>query len=344
VVVRGLNNPRQLSLANDGSLLVAEAGRGGDMCIPVGNGETCLGTTGAISRVRFPAFKRNTDPVRIVTGLLSGAGRNGASATGSNGVGAGSFGRIYVPMVDAPKAALPPELDASTFGMLLRARAYGTTRIVADVAGYESDHDPDGQGAETNPYAVLVLRDRILIADAGGNDIVQLHNGRLSTFAVLPNIQDGSCAGLPNGNGTTGCDAVPTSLAVDRNGDIYVGAFSTLGNLGTARVFKLGACTGEIEAVYTGLSTVTGVAIGRDGSIFASQLVTAFGPNGPDFTSGKVTRIRPDGTRTDTAVPAPAGLAVAGSHLYVAAWSIAPASGLGLPDTDSSGQVWRLRI
>jgi hypothetical protein len=37
-------------------------------------------------------------------------------------------------------------------------------------------------------------------------------------------------------------------------------------------------------------------------------------------------------------------MAVAGHNMYVAAWSTSPAGGLGVPGTDSSGQVWRLRI
>jgi hypothetical protein len=100
--------------------------------------------------------------------------------------------------------------------------------------------------------------------------------------------------------------------------------------------------TGHILRQITGLTAVDGVAVGPDGSVYASQLFTQFGSAGPDFATGMVTRIRPDGTRTDTPVPAPAGLAIIGHNLYVSAWTASPATGVGVPD--SGGQVWRLRI
>jgi sugar lactone lactonase YvrE len=149
---------------------------------------------------------------------------------------------------------------------------------------------------------------------------------------VLPNIQDGICAGRPNDNGTTGCDPVPTGLALDRHGFLYVSALSNL-SPNTGRVYKLNSRTGAIVATYPNLTGVTGVAVDRAGNIYASQV----------FLS-KVTKIAPGGERTDISVPFPAGLAVVGNHLYVSAYSTAPAGGLGLPDVDSSGQIWRYRI
>jgi hypothetical protein len=44
-------------------------------------------------------------------------------------------------------------------------------------------------------------------------------------------------------------------------------------------------------------------------------------------------------------VPFPAGVAVDNSNnVYVAAFAIAPDSGLGIPGIDTSGQIWRLRF
>ena len=56
-------------------------------------------------------------------------------------------------------------------------------------------------------------------------------------------------------------------------------------------------------------------------------------------------KIAADGTRTSKTVPFPAGLAVDKfNNVYVAAYSTSPDTGLGIPDTDSSGQIWRLRF
>lgn len=338
VVVRGLNNPRQIDLTALGTLLIAEAGRGGDQCVEAPGGETssitCLGYTGSVSWVPLPSLTRNSSPVRIVTGLLSGANPQGGSATGSQAVSARTIDEIFIGMVDAPHGVtLPAGLDTANYGKLLRSRWFGTPRVAADVAAYELANDPDGQLYESNPYAVLALPGRVLIADAAGNSILQYKNGRLSTFAVLPNLLEGTCAGLPNENGTVGCDPVPTGLAVDRNGDIYV---SGLGNLrpGNGRVWKLNGRTGAILRTIDGLTGVSGVAVDRNGVVFASQVF-----------AGKVARIAADGTRSEISVPFPAGLALSGNNtLYVAAYSTASENGLGMPDVDSSGQVWRLRV
>lgn len=342
VVVRGLNNPRQLSVTPMGSLLVAEAGVGGSHCVPgEEGGETCVGATGSISWVPLPSMTRQSDPIRVVTGLPSLAGPAGAAASGPSSVAAGRHGEIYLGLAGLPPEAIPPDLDTSLLGKLARARLPHTPRPIADLFEFETVHDPDQQGVESNPYGALALPEQVLIADAAGNDIVRWRDGRLSVFSVLPNVHDGVCAGRPNQNGTTGCDAIPTGLAAGLDGSIYVGAMSGF-TPGLGRIFVLDRRTGQITRQITGLGAVNGVAVGPDGSVYASQLFTAFGPTGPDFSTGKVTRIRPDGTRTDTAVPAPAGVAVIGRNLYVSAYSTSPAGGLGQPD--SSGQVWRLKV
>ncbi|MDG6106634.1 ScyD/ScyE family protein [Dactylosporangium aurantiacum] len=335
VVVHGLNNPRQISVTDVGGLLVAEAGRGGTQCVSSPGGETtnetCIGYTGSVSWVPFPWAQQDGTPIRVLTGLLSGANPKGASATGSQAV-AGNLLDIQVAVVDEPHIAVPDSIDKTTYGTLLQSRLLGKPRIVADIAAYEYARDPDGQLPESNPYALLELPGRMLIADAAANDVLQWRDGRLSTFAVLPNIQDGLCAGKPNDNGTTGCDPVPTGLTVDRGGAIYV---SALGNFSpnSGRVFKLDGRTGQVLQTWGDLTGVTGVAIDRHGNLYASQLF-----------AGKVTKIGRDGTRTDLSVPFPAGLAISGDTLYVAAYSTAPETGLGLPGVDSSGQVWRFRI
>ncbi|MFG2043007.1 ScyD/ScyE family protein [Dactylosporangium sp. NPDC048998] len=239
---------------------------------------------------------------------------------------------IRIALVDVPRVAVPDSIDKSTYGKLLESRWLGKPKVVADISGFEYAHDPDGQLAESNPYSLLALPGRMLIADAAGNDILQWRNGQLSVFSVLPNTVSGYCAGLPNDNGTVGCDPVPTGLAVDRDGSIYV---SGLGNFSpsSGRVFKLDGRTGQILQTWDGLTGVAGIAVDRHGSVYASQLF-----------ANTVTRIDRDGTRTNIPVPFPGGLAVAGDSLYVSAYSTSPESGLGLPDVDSSGQVWRIRI
>ena len=334
IVASGLNNPRQLALTPTHGLLVGEAGRGGDSCVALPEGaespETCVGMTGSVSWVPVPALQSSPGSARVVTGLPSRAARNGSNATGSSGV-SGNLLDMYVTTVPAPPVDVPG-VDTATFGKLLGVRYLGAKHVLADVTGYEYANNPDGQDADSNPYAVLKLRDRVLVADAAANTILQYRDGTLSTFAVLPTVNDGSCAGLPNQGGAVGCDFVPDAMAVGPDGGIYVSALTNL-SPGTGQVAKLNPRSGQVVQTFRGLSAAHGVAVGPDGSVYASQLF-----------AGSVVRFAPDGTRTEIRVPFPAGLAVDGRNLYVSAYSIAPATGLGIPGIDSSGQVWRVQV
>ena len=324
VVSRGLDNPRQLSFLPDGSvLLIAEAGSGGPDCSPDGpEGETCIGFTGAVSGISAPRFVRT--PVvatRYVTGLLSGAGPDGSAAAGSDGVSARSIQSIYTAMTFAPPDVLPEAPASDQAGKLLRNAPYRKAKVFADITGFEVANDPDDQGVDSNPYAVLALSGgRALVADAAGNSILSVSNtGAVSLFATLPNITTGPCTGQPNDNGTTGCDFVPTSPAQSPDGAIYVGALGSLVP-GAGKVYKLDPRTGAITKQYAGFGSVTGVAVGADGSLYVSQL--SFDPS-----QGKVTKVAPKGARTNVAVPFPAGVAVdpVSGSVFVSAFSIASA-------------------
>jgi hypothetical protein len=322
VVATGLNNPRQLSVA-DADLLVAEAGRGGADC---GEGG-CIGTTGSVALVRQAYRARSAAPTRVVSGLLSSAAPDGGFAVGPDGVAAGELGRVYVAMTYAPPDLVPEPLPLGQAGKLL-AGYLSRVREAADISAVEIGQDPDGQGVDSNPYAVLSLPGRQLVADAAGNTVIEVRNRQSRVFAVLPE-HDGN-------------ESVPTSLAVGRDGTIYVGELNGE-NPGTARVVKLSP-TGELLGHVGGFTTITGVAVGPDGTLHVSELFGG-GETGPP---GQVTTVRPDGSRSSRPVPFPAGLALdAGGHLYVSAWSIADADGteLGGPvaaEPSPPGQVWRL--
>ena len=90
---------------------------------------------------------------------------------------------------------------------------------------------------------------------------------------------------------------------------------------------------------------MTGVAVDNNGSLYVSQFeATEAHPINPQAV-GVVTKIACNGKRTNVDVPFPAGIAVDRWHnVYVSAFSGSPASGLGVPGIDTSGQVWRLRI
>lgn len=353
VVVSGLNNPRQLSLVNDNVLLVAEAGKGGTLATatdPEG-GVQGIGRTGSISLVVLPQYVKNQHPHRIISGLLSAASPDGSGAVGPDGVSARSLLDISIQETAFPPNVVPKS-DAKTNGALLESRYLGKPRPVADIAGYEQKHNPDGQAVDSDPYAVLQLAngDR-LVADAAANDVLRVDRwGHRSVFHVFANIVNATCldpAIQQPAPDKPGCQFVPTSLATDRWGHIYVGALAGLVP-GQGRVVELSADGRHVLHTWTGLTSVTGVAVSWDGSLYASQLFAPEQAPANPALQGVLTKITRSGHRTNVDVPFPAGVAVdKRGNVYVSAYSIAPDTGLvdpmsNAPIPNTSGQVWRL--
>lgn len=340
VIANGLNNPRQLSLPLDQALLVAEAGTGGPNCQGEGEDTFCVGDTGSVS-VRFLPQRDDIRPTfQVLKGLFSGAGPDGSFAVGSHGVSHRLGGPIFV--------------VADGEGQLLKARPFGTATAFANIAAYEQEHDPDGMGPDSNPYAVLALKDRVLVADAAANTVFSVdRDGEISVFHVFPNIVNdvtttptAEWLGYDPTPEFPGAHFVPTSLAEGPRGEIYVGGLASE-LAGQGQVVRLNRWSGDVEKTWTGFTTVTGVAVGRDHSLYVSQL---FAPQAAPIdprVSGVLSKVKWDGTRTDKDVPFPAGVVVdSWNNVYVAAFSVAP--GTGLPETpegvDTSGQIWRLRF
>ena len=342
VVVSGLNNPRQLSLIDGVELLIAEAGTGGTVEFQGPEGPTFVGTTGSVSAQWFPQFVHNQSPHRIATGLISGAAKDGSNATGSDGVSSRHLGDpIYTQVTFVPPDTVSPQVAQAQNGKLVRLK-HGQPKPVADITGFEAANDPDGHGVDSNPYAVLARQRDLLVADAAGNDVLSVDkHGRISVFHVFPNVTTGACAAVADPPGFPGCNFVPTSLATDRWGNVYVGGLSSL-TPGEAQVVKLDHTGQHVLQTWGGFTSVTGLAVGSDGSLYVSQL---FAPASAPGLPGVLTKIGRNGQRTNVDVPFPAGLATdAFGNVYVSAFSVAPGTGMGVPGIDSSGQIWRLRI
>jgi hypothetical protein len=181
---------------------------------------------------------------------------------------------------------------------------------------------------ESNPYAVLALKHQVLVADAAGDYIASVHGGKVSTWAVMPEYG-------------RKLDAVPTSLALGPDGRIYVGELHSE-KPGKAKVWQFDRQGNAIRS-WGGFTTVTGVARGRDGSLYVSEL---FGGSCtfdqvPTCFPGRVVKVSPNGDRSYRRVPFPAGIAVRNGHVNVAVFSISPAKGFG-GNPDFSGAIWRV--
>ena len=313
VIAAGLNNPRGITIAPNGDLYVAEAGSGGDEFCHVGpTGPRCFGTTGAIVRID----PRRGTVADVVTGLPSLAGEGGAASTGAHDVSFQGQGNLFVTIGFGGEPDLREELEdwAGTMAVLGRVTADGTYTIVADIGAYENQENPDEDLPDSNPYGVLALPGKTIVADAGANALFEIRaNGDIRTLAVFEE--------------QAGRDAVPTALAVGSDGAYYVvqltgGPFA----VGVASIFRVPAEGGEPEVVATGFTNLIDLAFAPDGTLYVLQIAEPI----PNFPDGSLIEVAPDGTKTTVNVDlfAPGGLAIAkDGTIYVTNFSIAPGGG-----------------
>jgi hypothetical protein len=307
VVATGLDNPRQLTFSG-GALYVAESGEGGTgPCFTGAEGPTCYGATGAITRI---AHGRQT---RVVTGLPSAATAGGGGAVGPSDLRV--HGRHF--LVTLGLGANPTVRQGTSTGLrrlgTVATGRLGSSRLhqVADIGAHEIRRNPEPTDLDTNPVALLPTRRGTYVVDAGGNALLKIgRHGRVRTTTVFPNT--------PLGGGAT-FDAVPTAAAYGPDGAIYVSQL-------TGAPFPTGGATvwrvvpGKKPTRYaTGLTMVTDLAFGRDGSLYAVQISDRSLLEGP--STGSVVRIPRGGGARHTTVKGglvfPYGIALHHGAAYV---------------------------
>ena len=314
VIARDLTNPRGIAIAPNGDLYVAEAGRGGtEFCHTGPTGPRCFGTTGAIVRIDL---RRGTTE-DVVTGLPSLAGTTGASAAGPHDVSFQGQGNLLVTIGFGGEPDLREELEeySGTMAVLSRVTADGAYTILSDIGTFENDENPDEDLPDSNPYGVLALAGKTIVADAGANALFEVRaNGAIRTLAVFEEQADR--------------DPVPTTVVLGPDGAYYVsqltgGPFA----VGVANVFRVPAEGGDPQVVATGFTNVIDIAFGPDGSLYVLQIAEPLF----NFGAAKLIRLSPNGTRTTLAVTglfAPGGLAIAkDGTIYVTNFSTSPTGG-----------------
>jgi hypothetical protein len=326
-VMTGLDNPRGLAWGPEGGLYVAEAGRGGSgVCVPspdVPTAVRCYGATGAVSRLWHGVQER------VVTGLPSVAfPPAGATAAGPQHVSFQGRGGLFVTIGCSCDKATPTGalLDSLGFGYLLKASASGNTKAIADIARYETEVNPDGGLIDSNPYGLLALPGHRVVADAGGNSLVDVSaDGDVSTVATFP-----KATGLR--------DAVPTGVVLGPDGAYYVATLTGAPfTPGTASIYRV--VPGQAPTLYAwNLSALTDLAFGADGSLYALRFGSPIpGVPFPLAGPGAIWRVPPGGGGTSTLIagglPSATGLVVGSDGaLYV---SVNGSSA-------GNGAVWRI--
>jgi hypothetical protein len=353
VVASNLNNPRKLFVGADGAVYVVEAGTGGrDRCLGTGAQRTCVGLTGAITKLT------SSGPRRVVTGLWSGAYPNGTQAEGPADVIV--RGRTFdVLLQDASvdahgRNALGPD---GAYGGDLIATPAGKARpaTLFNFAAFEAARNPDhgaGPGAklgnppiDSDPYALTAYRGGYAVVDAAGNDLLQVtRHGRASVLAVFPtqtqrlSREVAKAIGAPGTMRSISVQSVPSSVAVGPDGALYVGELTGVPfTPGSARVWRV--VPGRKPTVYaSGFTNISDVAFdGRD------LLVLELAAHGllDRSRAGALIRVSPGGHKTVVAssvLTRPTGVAVAGGWIYVSTNGLSPGRGPG-----PHGTVVRMR-
>lgn len=214
--------------------------------------------------------------------------------------------------------------DGST--ALMHRGKKGKVRTLADLSGFESTRNPDGdvtygfrnlpqdcleqmpedfpasyQGIdESHPYAThLGGGGRTYIADAAANAILTVSpSRRVRTVAVLPAQPLEVTAAVAEGAGLPECavgrtywfEPVPTDVEMGPRRMLYVTTLPGGPEDGTgapASVYRVHPRKGTVTRVATGLTSAVGLAVGRRGGMHVAELF-----------AGRITRISPQGDRS----------------------------------------------
>ena len=286
ILASGLSSPRGIAFAPNGELYVVEMGTGGaGPCTPspvFPFPPRCYGESGALTLIApdgVPGFER------VATGLPSlvlptGAAEGGPADLSFHGMAA--YVQIAWGGDPARRADLGPA--GAQFGTLIRVEPSGRRQTLADVAAHEARENPYGGPIDTNPYGVLALPGRRIVADAGANALIEVAaNGSTRTLAVLAPVAPG------------GRDPVPTTVVEGPDGALYVGQLTGFPFWrGTAEVLRVANDGSSIEVYASGFTAVVDLAVAADGTLYVLEVaagqVPPFPPPNPGLGIGRLVR------------------------------------------------------
>lgn len=367
VLASGLNQPKKITVAPDGSLLVALSG---DAVAPAtctdGAEPSCLDDSGAIVRVT-PSGQVST----VVANLPSvSSGGEGASATGPVEAFY-QYGGLQVLFqntdIDPTTGQETYGPNAALLGDLVRFDRFGagSERTEAAFGPFEAANNPDhGEGTavqmgepaiDSDPYSFVPYRGGYAVADAAGDDLLYVSPwGQISVLAVFPTISETAPPGSLSPDQTSAeavqAQPVPTAVAVGPDGALYVGELG--GDPfqdGSENVYRV-VPGQQPQVVASGLTAISDIAFDHYGRLLVLEIDQA-GLNDPATTSGglptpgAIIRVGWNGQRTtvaSTGLEFPTGLAIGpGNVAYVSNFGVVSAT--GGPD-GASGEVVSVQL
>ncbi len=235
------------------------------------------------------------------------------------------------------------KVPAST---LERRRDGDGTQVIADLLAFERAHNPDHNNTygwenlpqscanqlppemgppvyrgivDSHAYAVDVTHQGYFVADAAGNDILNVSaSGAIRVVSVLPPQPHVATAPEAKASHLPACVAghtyrfepVPTDVEMGNDGYLYVSTLpggpedASLGARGS--VYRVNPNNGTWQRLATGLVGAANVAVTPSGGVYATEL---FGNRVDHIVNGHAVPI--------ASLPAPSGLVYAHGKVYV---------------------------
>jgi hypothetical protein len=312
VVASGLTNPRGFTWSPDGVLYLALAGTGGETRIEVAEGFTGdIGLTSSVVTVDGGCA------TTVVQGLVSFLWEEAGWIWGAMDVEILN-GDLYALI----SGAGPSNLSPSSFSGVFKINDDGTMTLVADITNWLPQNPPafvpPDYGSDGSLFDLEAAGDALLLSEAVGGQLIK----------VTPAGEISRVADLSEGH------IVPTGIAVDADGNAYVGFETTPPYAdGSSKVVKV-TPDGTVTDAWTGLTAVTDVAFGPDGTLYATEMATGNTGAEPFLNpnSGRIVRqTGPDSLEpvvTDLPYPVHIGFDADG-RLVIAAPAFGPDAGVG---------------
>ncbi len=285
----------------------------GALVITVAAGATGISVIGGFSGPLFGLTAGHGDELLVadasvgIIPIRRGAARTPIALPGASDVSPDPFGSAIWALTGATGA--PPAGPQNDTGQGLHIISHGKARKVANLFEFEKAFNPHQENGATvpdsNPYDVQALGpNAALVVDAGGNDLLRIDRwGNIKVLAVFPNEvvpttniktlagcplppppsppappPEGFCALPP----AIPAQPVPTSIAVDRRGYIYVGELKGFpAPAGESNIWRVspranaaqcGSSPDCVKVFDGGFTSVIDLAFGPDGLLYVTEL------------------------------------------------------------------------
>jgi hypothetical protein len=279
VVASGLANPRGFAWGADGTMFVGLAGSGGDTPGPEGS-PFSGGTTAGIAVVR------DGEVSMLASGLASAIMRDVDWVWGVNDV-AILGDQLYALLGGGGVGAGNPEQPSGVYLIT----ADGAAALVADLGTWVDANPvahtpPEGAPNGGSFFDMAPVGEALWVVDAVNGQVLQV-----TPAGEITRIVD-----LSEGH------PVPSGIAADPAGGAYVADLTPAPYVeGSAKVRHVGL-DGAVTDVWTGLTTVTGLAVGPDGTLYVAELSSQISDAEPFLTDGSGRILRQTGPDAEEVV------------------------------------------